>query len=137
MRTIALVEDNADNRLIARLMLRDRYRLVEYEDGPSALEGIRRRPPDLVLLDISLPGMDGTQVLDGLRGAFGGRLPVVAFTAHAELARTDLLRQLGFDDLVLKPVVSDLILVETIERVFARALNAAPREAAVGGGPLM
>jgi len=61
MKTIAVVEDNADNRLLLSAILGDLYRIVEYAGGPEALEGMRREPPDLVLLDISLPGMDGTQ----------------------------------------------------------------------------
>jgi len=121
MRTIALVEDNPDNRLIARLMLRDRYTVVEYEDGFSALEGIRLQTPDLVLLDISLPGMDGVEVLSHLRRDFGPGLPVVAFTAHAELAG-DRIRKMGFNGCVLKPVCDDMVLVEAIERALLHSL---------------
>ncbi len=54
MSKIALVEDNADNRLLVQAMIGDTYDIEEYEDGVEALEGMRSSPPDLVLLDISL-----------------------------------------------------------------------------------
>jgi CheY-like chemotaxis protein len=67
MTRIGLVEDNADNRLLVQAILEDLYEIEEYETGADALEGIRARPPALVLLDISLPAMDGTEVLRRLR----------------------------------------------------------------------
>src|SRR5437868_4080709 len=67
MPTVAIVEDNADNRLLLQAILGDQYTLVEYENGVDALAGLARERPDLVLLDISLPGMDGTQILKRIR----------------------------------------------------------------------
>ena len=55
MPTVAVVEDNADNRLLLQALLGDRYRLVEFDNGADALAGFARSLPDLVLLDISLP----------------------------------------------------------------------------------
>ncbi len=66
MPSIAVVEDNADNRLLLQALLGDRYALTEYENGADALAGIGRSRPDLVLVDISLPGMDGTEILQRL-----------------------------------------------------------------------
>ena len=82
--TIAVVEDNADNRLLLTAMLGDRYTMVEYDNGPDALEGLAKSLPDLVLLDISLPGMDGNEILAEIRRDGRMRhLPVIALTAHA------------------------------------------------------
>ncbi len=108
MKTIAVVEDNADNRLLLCAILGDRYRVVEYADGAEALAGLRRERPDLVLLDISLPGMDGTEVLRRLRAdaALKG-LPVVALTAHAMAGDRERYLAQGFDHYVAKPIVDE------------------------------
>lgn len=117
-RAVAVVEDNPDNRLLLEAMIGDRYRLVEYENGPDALEGIHRDPPALVLLDISLPGMDGVEVFSRLRAdeATSG-IPVVALTAHAMGGDRDLFLAMGFDDYVSKPIVDQQVLTSAIERL--------------------
>lgn len=86
-----------------------------YENGLDALEGIGRSRPDLVLLDISLPGMDGMEVLERLRRdeKLSG-LPVVALTAHAMRGDRDLYLRHGFDGYISKPIVDETILIETI-----------------------
>jgi CheY-like chemotaxis protein len=84
MTTIAVVEDNADNRLLLHAILGADYDVVEYENGADALAGLRARRPDVVLLDISLPGMDGNEILAHIRADGALRaLPVIALTAHA------------------------------------------------------
>ena len=67
MRKIAVVDDNADNRLIIRTILEDQYEIVEFASGLDAIEGFRKDKPDVVILDISLPEMDGTEILRRLR----------------------------------------------------------------------
>jgi len=62
MKRIVLVEDNPDNRLLVQAILEDVYEIIEYENGVEALEGLKQDTPDLVLLDISLPEMDGMEV---------------------------------------------------------------------------
>jgi len=64
---LAIVDDNADNRLIIRTYLEDRYHIVEFSDGKEAIQGLKHIRPHLVLLDISLPDMDGLEVLRVLR----------------------------------------------------------------------
>jgi CheY-like chemotaxis protein len=115
MKTIAVVEDNADNRLLLRSLLGDDYRLVEYEDGAEALAGLRGDRPDLVLLDISLPGMDGEAVLAEVRADPSLRdLPVIALTAHAMAGDRERLLGAGFDDYLTKPIVDEEVLFEAI-----------------------
>jgi two-component system cell cycle response regulator DivK len=117
MKTIAVVEDNADNRLLIRAIIDGRYILVEYATGRSALEGIRREPPDLVLLDISLPEMDGTEVLRRLRADPAvPRVPVLALTAHAMRGDRQRLLAAGFDEYVVKPILDETELLATIAR---------------------
>jgi CheY-like chemotaxis protein len=119
---IAVVEDNPDNRLLVQALLEDRFDIVEFETGVEAVAGLRDAQADLVLLDISLPEMDGTEVLawirqqDDLRG-----LPVIALTAHAMAGDREKFLSAGFDDYLTKPIVDEAVLFEAIERCLATA----------------
>lgn len=117
MKTIAYVEENADNRLLVRAILGDRYRIVEYASGLEALAGFRREKPDLVLLDISMPEMDGTEVLQRMRQNSGlADVPAVALTAHAMEGDREKYLGLGFDGYITKPIVDEDGLIAEIER---------------------
>lgn len=117
MTTIAIVEDNADNRLLLQAILDEHYELVEYDNGTDALAGLSVTPPDLVLLDISLPGMDGNEILARIRGDDALRaLPVIALTAHAMTGDREKYLAAGFDDYVTKPIVDETILLDAITR---------------------
>lgn len=88
MKRLAVVEDNADNRLLLQALLDDVYDIVEYETGSDALEGIKESPPDVVLLDISLPQMDGVDVLRYIRAdPVIGRILVCPCCCSGPLAR--------------------------------------------------
>lgn len=119
--TLAVVEDNADNRLLIQALLADSYELVEYENGADALSGFAAAPPDLVLLDISLPGMDGTEVLQRMRADQRLRgIPVIALTAHAMAGDREKFLAAGFDDYVTKPIVDETRLFTAIDRLLAK-----------------
>lgn len=121
MPTIAVVEDNADNRLLLQAILGDRYDLVEFENGADALSGFAETRPDLVLLDISLPGIDGNEVLRRLRQDSSFKsLPVVALTAHAMSGDRERFLAAGFDDYVTKPIVDETLLTGAIERLIKK-----------------
>ena len=116
MKRIAVVEDNADNRLLLDAILSDDYELIEYETGISALEGIKKDSPDLVLLDISLPGMDGTEVLANLRQIEQFKnLPIIALTAHAMSGDREKYLAAGFNEYVSKPIVDEETLFQAIQ----------------------
>lgn len=118
MPTIAVIEDNADNRLLARAILEDHYRIVEYDGGAAALAAMVDDPPDVVLLDISLPEMDGSEVLRRLRQVPRLRdLPVIALTAHAMAGDRERFLAAGFDAYVSKPIVDEQILLDEVARV--------------------
>jgi two-component system sensor histidine kinase/response regulator len=122
MRTIAIVEDNADNRLLLQAILDGLYDLVEYENGVDALAGLTASLPALVLLDISLPGMDGNEILARIRAdARLRRLPVIALTAHAMAGDREKYLSAGFNDYVTKPIVDETILLGAIEKWLAVA----------------
>jgi two-component system response regulator MtrA len=112
---ILLVEDNADLAEGLKYNLeREGYEVRIAEDGPSGLEQARRWRPDLMLLDLMLPGMSGFQVLEGLR-AGGRRIPVIVVSARGEEADKVRGFRLDADQYVTKPVG----LLELLERVRA------------------
>ena len=121
MKQIALVEDNPDNRLLVQVILEPFYQVTDYENGAAALDGMRRHKPDLVLLDVSLPGMDGTEVLARVRADAGLRaLPVIALTAHAMTGDREKFLAAGFDDYVTKPILDETLLLSAIEKLLSR-----------------
>jgi two-component system, OmpR family, phosphate regulon response regulator PhoB len=102
---ILVVEDEADiSALVAFHLAREAYRVRTAMDGNEALQSIQREPPDLVVLDLMLPGMSGLDLLRELRGRPETEaLPVILLTARKEEAdRIEGLR-LGADDYVPKP----------------------------------
>ena len=114
---IAVVEDNPDNRMLVQALLEDRYEISEYETGVEAVEGLGDNIPDVVLLDISLPQMDGTEVLAWIREQDELKhLPVIALTAHAMAGDRDKYLAAGFNDYVTKPIIDEDVLFEAIER---------------------
>jgi CheY-like chemotaxis protein len=117
MRKIAVVDDNADNRLIIRTILEDQYEILEYSSGIEAIEGFRKSKPDVVILDISLPEMDGTEILRRLRDDSDlHSLPVIALTAHAMVGDREKYLAAGFNDYVAKPILDMSVLFSTIQR---------------------
>lgn len=120
MNKIAIVEDNPDNRLLLRVLLQDDYEIIEYETGTEALQGMQKDPPDLVLMDISLPGMDGVEILEKLRAESTlETIPVIAVTAHAMAGDREKYLNLGFNDYLTKPILDEKLLMEIVERWMA------------------
>jgi CheY-like chemotaxis protein len=117
MKRIAVVEDNPDNRELVRVILEGTYDVSEYETGQQAIVGIKRERPDLVILDISLPLMDGPEVVRQIRLDADLRdLPVIALTAHAMAGDREKYLAAGFNDYVTKPIIDENALLATIER---------------------
>ena len=121
MKRIALIEDNLETRLLTRLLLEKQYEIWEYEAGADALADFERRTPDALLLDISLPHMDGTEVLATLRQRPGWEsIPIVAFTAYASETERQRYLALGFDEHISKPITDFNQLTGTVERLLQR-----------------
>jgi two-component system, cell cycle response regulator DivK len=117
MHKIAVVDDNADNRLIIRTILEDQYEIVEFSSGSEAIEGFKKDRPDVVILDISLPEMDGTEILRRIRDdSTLHDLPVIALTAHAMGGDREKYLAAGFNDYVAKPILDMNVLFSTLER---------------------
>lgn len=118
-KVIAVVEDNEDNRLLLHAILDEQYVLQDYETGPEALRAMEAAVPKLVLLDISLPGMDGVEVLGCIRQNEKLRhLYVIALTAHAMAGDRERFFAAGFNDYVTKPIVDERLLLKAMERAW-------------------
>lgn len=116
-RRLAVVEDNGDTRLLLHAILEDHYDIALYATGFEALEGLKNDPPELILLDISLPGMDGIEVLKYLRAdARLSPLPVIALTAHAMTGDREKYISAGFNDYVTKPIIDEETLLRAIRK---------------------
>lgn len=110
MKTILVVEDAAMNRDLLVQLLEDRYRLVLAEDGIEALERAVETRPDLVLMDLSLPRMDGWEATRRLKADERlARIPVVVLSAHAMRGDEERARAAGCDDFLTKPIDETLL----------------------------
>jgi two-component system, OmpR family, response regulator ResD len=119
--SILVVDDEPTiAEVVARYLQRAGYEARTAADGPSAVVAAMSRRPDLVVLDIMLPGLDGLEVMRRLREDAGTRVPVILLTAKGEESdRLVGLRQ-GADDYVVKPF-SPLELVARVDAVLRRA----------------
>jgi CheY-like chemotaxis protein len=104
--TVLLVEDNEDNRIIYSTVLRHQgYGVVEALDGVSAIALARSVLPDIILMDISIPEMDGWEATRILRQDPATKdIPIVALTAHALADDRERAAALGFTSYLAKPV---------------------------------
>jgi len=103
---ILIVEDNEKNRKLARDVLQVKgYRTIEAETAEAALELVTTQIPELVLMDIQLPGMNGIQALAKLRESPATKhIPVVAFTASVMPQDQHQIMAAGFDGFISKPI---------------------------------
>src|SRR5579864_7064632 len=118
MPTIALVND--DRNILTSLSIAleaEGYRIMTYTDGASALEGFKSSPPDLALLDIKMPRMDGIETLRRLRAT--SDMPVIFLTSKEEEIDELIGLKMGADDFIRKPF-SQRLLVEHVKAVLRR-----------------
>jgi DNA-binding response OmpR family regulator len=103
--SVLIVDDNAEAAQSLALLLEMRGLAVEVvRDGPAALGRAADAPPDVVLLDIELPGMDGCAVARELRGRLGERTPrLVALTGRGQVEDVARGMEAGFDAYLVKP----------------------------------
>lgn len=110
MKTILIVEDIELNRDLLAQLLEDEHRLLFAEDGQAALERAAQARPDLILMDLSLPRMDGWEATRRLKAdATLGRIPVIVLSAHAMRGDEERARDCGCDDFLTKPVDERLL----------------------------
>ena len=122
LKRIMLVEDDPDIQLITRLSLEvgGDYEVRVCGSGAEAIQSAAAFAPDLVLLDVMMPGMDGLATMDALRGLPSlAATPMVFFTANTQAEmRRDLLRR-GALDIIMKPIEPSA-LVEQIRAIWKR-----------------
>lgn len=107
---VLVVDDEPPIRRFLRTSLAAQgYDIIEAEDGSKALEEVRRRPPDLLVLDLGLPGIDGLEVIQRLRGS-GVALPIIVLSSRVDEAGKVEALDLGADDYVTKPFGVDELL---------------------------
>ena len=104
--TILIVEDNPGNRmLVADLLTAKGYRSVEAKDGEEAIALARQERPDLILMDLSLPRLDGWEATRRLKADADLKdIPVVALTAHAMVGDEAKALKAGCDGYIAKPI---------------------------------
>jgi two-component system response regulator ChvI len=130
MQTIALIDD--DRNILTSISIAfetEGYRTMSYTDGVSALEGFKANPPDIAILDIKMPRMDGMETLRRLREK--SDLPVIFLTSKEEEIDEVFGFKMGAEDFIRKPF-SQRVLVERVKVVLRRRPakdDAAPKEA--------
>jgi two-component system response regulator ChvI len=121
MPTIALVDDDRNILTSVSIALEaEGYRILTYTDGASALEGFKTNPPDLAILDIKMPRMDGMEMLRRLRQKTD--LPVIFLTSKDEEIDELFGLKMGADDFIRKPF-SQRLLVERVKAVLRRFIS--------------
>jgi two-component system response regulator ChvI len=119
MPTIALVDDDRNILTSVSIALEaEGYRIMTYTDGASALDGFKASPPDLAILDIKMPRMDGMEMLRRLRQK--SDMPVIFLTSKEEEIDELFGLKMGADDFIRKPF-SQRLLVERVKAVLRRS----------------
>lgn len=120
LKQIWIIDDNADSRALARVILAScpDYDLVELPSGDAAIDRLARSVPDLMLLDISMPGLNGFDVLAAVRArADACHLPILAYTSFAAAAERREFLARGFDGCVCKPLLDEDDLLLPVARL--------------------
>jgi len=120
MKKILIIEDNEDNMCVLEAFLEDDFELLQAIDGKMGLDMAIKEKPDLILLDISLPQMDGTEVMTRIRENESIKhTPVIALSAHAMAGDKDRFLSFGFNDYMSKPIVDEDLLIEMMNKLLA------------------
>ena len=129
MSKILLVEDNEMNRdMLSRRLLRKGYEVLLAMDGGEGVAMAREKSPDLILMDMSLPVVDGWEATRRLKAEPGTRgIPVIALTAHAMAGDEEKARSAGCDDFDTKPVELPRLLTK-IEALLQRPRSSPGQE---------
>ncbi len=116
MKKILIVEDVEFNRDLLVQLLEDEYEVITGNDGAAGIALAEREHPDLILMDLSLPIIDGWEATRRIKANVALRdIPIIALTAHAMSGDVEKARACGCDDYLGKPLDEDL-LFEKLER---------------------
>jgi CheY-like chemotaxis protein len=119
MSTILLVEDNPVSRLMFSGLLARRHRVIEAESAEDARDKLRGEKPDLILMDVQLPGLDGLSFTRTLKAdPSTAQIPIVALSAYALSSDVQRALDAGCADYILKPI--DILgFIERVDRALA------------------
>ena len=122
--TILYVEDNPDNRLLVRrILISENYELLEATNAFDAIDLLEKITPDLILMDINMPEMDGYTLTTKIRSMPGlGRVPILALTANVMRGDKEKTLEAGCDGYIQKPLDIDQLTRE-IEKFLKRRAN--------------
>ena len=121
MRKILVVDDNRDNQdiLIFRLELMGGFEILVASNGKEALEVASRARPDLILMDLGMPVMDGYEATRALRQTEWGRnVPIIAVTAGFTEEHRERAFRVGCSDFIAKPIIDYSIVGKKIQELF-------------------
>jgi two-component system cell cycle response regulator DivK len=106
VKKILVVEDDQDNReMVLKVLKHNGYQAIEAVDGQEAIEKAKTEDPDLILLDLYIPKMDGYEVTRRLKGDQGLKhIPIIALTAHAMKGNREEALAAGCDGYIAKPI---------------------------------
>ena len=123
--TILYIEDNADNRtLVRRILHAEDYEFEEAKNASDALDVLRTARPNLILMDINMPDMDGYTLTAKIRSMPGfERVPILALTANVMRGDKEKTLEAGCDGYIQKPLDIDQLIGE-VERFLTRRTNA-------------
>lgn len=122
---VLLVEDNEDNRIVYAMMLEYHgYTIIEATNGEDAIRLAREESPDIILMDISIPGVDGWTATQRIKADEAtSDIPIVAVTAHALPEHRQRAEQLGCDGFLTKPCEPRRLLEEVQSLIGAAETN--------------
>ncbi|KJR42702.1 response regulator receiver protein [Candidatus Magnetoovum chiemensis] len=120
MKKILVIEDNQDSMDLVEAILESAYEVIKTSDSRESLRLAIKHKPDLIILDISMPYMDGPEVLEKIKESHVLKYtPVIALTAHAMAGDRENYLAKGFDGYVSKHIVDESILIDAVERLLA------------------
>lgn len=118
---VLAVEDNLDNMITVKALLNDHFRVLEAADGQASIRLAKQFVPDLILMDIALPGIDGIQAFKAIRASPGlENIPVIALTASAMTQDREGILAQGFDAFIPKPIIEREFLKVIREVLYGR-----------------
>ena len=114
MSKILIVEDNRNNMYLISYILKNKgYQIIEADTGEKGVELTIKEKPDLILMDIQLPGMDGLETTKKIRSSQAdGKIPIIALTSYAMTGDREKALQAGCTGYIEKPINPDTILSE-------------------------
>jgi len=109
-RVLVVDDEERNRRLLVAMLEAEGYATTEAADGPQALAAVRACPPDLILLDIMMPGMDGYEVARALKADAGTKaVPVIMVTTETEMEHMALALEAGANEYVMKPFTREIL----------------------------